>query len=86
MLLVGQEQAAIEADLGVFMPAGERAWGGLLRCVPIRLAAAMQHSGETLLRLPDGQERKIHPAGSPRPDRQGRLVVAFIGEGTIPSE
>ncbi|MEV5795714.1 hypothetical protein [Streptomyces sp. NPDC052192] len=79
-------QAAVEADLGVVVPAGEQAWGGLLRCVPMRLAAAMQQSGEALLQLPGGQERRIRPAGKPRLDRQARLVVAFVGEGTIPSE
>ncbi|WP_326844586.1 hypothetical protein OHB33_41310 (plasmid) [Streptomyces sp. NBC_01558] len=86
MLLVGQDQATVEADLGVFVPTGKQAWGGLLRCVPMRLAAAMQQSGEALLRMPGGQERRIRPAGKPRLDRQGRLVVAFIGEGTIPTE
>lgn len=42
VLLVGQEQAPVEADLGVFIPGGGPQWGGLLRGVPVRLAAAMR--------------------------------------------
>jgi hypothetical protein len=58
----------------VFSPADSE-WGGVLRGVPVRLAAAMQRGDDASLRLPDGQERLIRSTGPSRIDDQARLLV-----------
>ncbi len=83
LLLMGGEQVEIEADLGVFSPGGD-SWGGFLRGVPVRLAAAVQRGDDAPIHLRDGQKRLIHPLGPSRLDDQGRLLVPFVGEGTTP--
>ena len=76
---------SVEAELGELTPAGGWEWGGFLCGVPVWLAAAMRQGEDARLRLPDGQERRLHPAGMPRMDSQGRLVVPFLGEGRTPA-
>lgn len=85
VLVVGDEQVPVEAELGELTPDGSGQWGGFLRGVPVRLATAVHQGQDARLRLPDGQERGLRPAGVPRMDSQGRLVVPFLGEGTIPA-
>ncbi|MET9813691.1 hypothetical protein [Streptomyces sp. NPDC006355] len=85
VLLAGEEQVAVEAQLGVFTPAGEPEWGGLLRGVPPWLSAVMRQLDDVSLRIPGEEERRIQPAGTPVLDPQGRLVVFFRGESTAPS-
>ncbi|MET7458116.1 hypothetical protein ABZT03_40995 [Streptomyces sp. NPDC005574] len=85
VLVVGDEQAPVEAELGELTPAGGWEWGGLLRGVPARFSAAMRQGEGARLRLPDGQERRLHPAEMPKMDSQGLLVVPFVGEGTTPA-
>ncbi|WP_123970159.1 hypothetical protein [Streptomyces sp. TLI_185] len=84
MLLVAGEQVTVDVDLGAVSPAGPAEWGGVLRGVPVRLAAAIRVSSAVRLRFPDGQERQIHPAGQARLDDRGRLLVPFAGEGPMP--
>ncbi|WP_151485226.1 hypothetical protein [Streptomyces albicerus] len=82
-LIVSGEHVEVAAALGLFSPAiGE--WGGVMRGVPVRLAAALQRGEDASLRLPDGQERPIHSTGPSRIDDQGRLLVPFTGEGPVP--
>ncbi|MFG2707409.1 hypothetical protein [Streptomyces sp. NPDC048386] len=86
VLVVGNEQVPVEADLGELTPADHPQWGGLLRGVPERLAAAMQRGEDARLRWPDGQERSVRLAGVLQTDDPGRLLVAVLGEGTPPAE
>lgn len=85
VLLVGEEQIPVEAELGVFTPAVKLEWGGLLRGAPLRLATAIRQHDDVRLRFPGEEERRIHPMGRPVPDPQGRLVVFFQGEGMAPA-
>jgi hypothetical protein len=85
VLLVGEEQVAVQAELGGFTPARDPEWGGVLRGVPPRLAAAMRQLDDVRLRFPSEEVRRVHLAGNPVPDDQGRLVVFFRGEGPPPS-
>ncbi|MFJ9026471.1 hypothetical protein ACIRPU_41955 [Streptomyces sp. NPDC102259] len=84
VLVVAGEQVAIAVDLGLFSPADPVEWGGVLRGVPVHLAAAIQASGDARLHFPDDQERTIRPAGPTRLDHRGRLLVPFTGEGPAP--
>lgn len=77
-LLLGDQQIAVEVDLGVFLP-DTGLWGGVLRHVPAGLAGAMRDA-EARLRLPTGQERRIRPLAIP----DDETSVPFIGEGTAP--
>lgn len=85
VLVVGDEQVPLQTELAELTPAGDWQWGGFLRGVPVRLAAAIRQGQDTRLRLPDGQERSLHRAGASRMDSQGCLEVSFLGEGTIPA-
>lgn len=84
VLIVGSELVEVEVELGSLTPGTQ--WGGFFRGVPIRLAAALRQDHKALLLLPDGQEKRVRPAGIPQMDRQGRLVVPFLGEGPAPVE
>ena len=84
-LLTGNERAPVEAELGELTPAEKPHGGGLLHGVPERLAAAMGQGENAWLRWADGQERSVRPAGTPRRDDQGNLIVAVLGEGTPPA-
>ncbi|MGW3135011.1 hypothetical protein [Streptomyces sp. NPDC001139] len=86
VLVVGREHVAVEAEFGELTPADGPWWGGVLRGVPVRLAAALRQGAPTLVCLPGGYEHSVHPAGSPVMNRQGRLVVPFLGEGLFPAE
>ncbi|MBT2419549.1 hypothetical protein J7F01_15420 [Streptomyces sp. ISL-22] len=81
---MGEEQVAVQAELGVFTPARDPEWGGLLRGVPPWLAVAMCQLDDVRLRLPGEEERRVHLVGKPVLDDQGRLVVFFRGEGPPP--
>jgi hypothetical protein len=83
VLVVGDEQVPVEAELGELTPAGGWEWGGFLRGMPVRLAAARRQGEDARLRMPDGQEHGLRPAGMPRMDSQGCLVVPFLSEGAI---
>ncbi|MFD8740660.1 hypothetical protein ACFV06_37885 [Streptomyces sp. NPDC059618] len=85
VLVVGTEQAVVEVELGELTPAKSPEWGGLLRGVPVRLAAEMRQGVPSRLRLTDGQERSVRPVGVPWMSDQGFLIVAFLGEGTAPT-
>ncbi|MEU0119041.1 hypothetical protein ABZ137_36540 [Streptomyces bobili] len=82
---MGNEQIPLYAELGELTPAEVPQWGGLLRGVPEGLAAAMQPGQEARLRWPDGQERRVRLGGESLVDDQGRLIVAFLGEGPPPA-
>ncbi|MFJ9729220.1 hypothetical protein ACIRP3_41405 [Streptomyces sp. NPDC101209] len=79
VLVVGRDHVVVEADLGELMPAGGPWWGGFMRGVPVRLAAALRQGVYALLCMPDGSEHIVHAAGVPVMDRQGRLMVPFLG-------
>lgn len=81
VLLVGNTQLPVEAELGELTPAEVPQGGGLLRGVPERLAAAMRSGQDARLCWPDGQERRVRLGGERLADDQGRLIVAFLGEG-----
>ncbi|MFJ9908926.1 hypothetical protein ACIRVK_39855 [Streptomyces sp. NPDC101152] len=85
VLLVGNEQVPVEAELGELTPPKGSQWAGLLHGVPQRLAAAMQRGAEARLCWPDGQERSVRLAGVPHTDAQGHLLVAILGEGALPA-
>jgi hypothetical protein len=79
VLVVGDEQVPVEAELGELTPAGRWEWGGSLRGMPVRLAAAMRQGEDARLRIPDGQEHGLRPAGMPRMDSQSCLAVPLLG-------
>ena len=82
VLLVGNAQIPVEAELGELTPAEVPQWGGLLRGEPERLAAAMRSGQDARLCWPDGQVR----LGEERlVDDQGRLIVTYLGEGLPPA-
>lgn len=85
VLQVGNDCVPVEAELGELAPAEGPQWGGLLRGVPERLAAAMRRGEKARLCWPDGQERSLRLVGAPRRDDQGNLIVAFLGEGAPPA-
>ncbi|MDG9709595.1 hypothetical protein [Streptomyces sp. DH10] len=85
LLLVGEEEAQVDAWLAVFTGDGRAEWGGVLHAVPVRLAAAVQHGDDVRIRLlPDGPERRIHAANAPGTEDQEYVDVLFIGEGKAP--
>ncbi|WNM32835.1 hypothetical protein RKE30_21795 [Streptomyces sp. Li-HN-5-11] len=45
----------------------------------------MEPGRQARLRWPDGQERSVRLGGQPQMDAQGRLIVAFLGEGPPPT-
>lgn len=61
VLIVGEQQVAVEVDLGVFLSGPPHRWGGILRSVPRSLAIKMRAAETVRLRLSDGQERVIQP-------------------------
>ncbi|MFF4361255.1 hypothetical protein [Streptomyces sp. NPDC001604] len=85
VLLVENEHLPVDAELGELTPPEVPQWGGLLRAAPKRLAAAMRPGQEARLRWPDGQERSVRLGGQPQTDPEGRLIVAFLGEGPPPA-
>lgn len=80
VLLLGDQQIAVEVDVGLFLPDGGL-WGGVLRHVPERLANAVRDADDVRLRLPTGQERRIRPLVTTNVE----TCVPFVGEGTMPS-
>jgi hypothetical protein len=88
LLRVGAEEVDVEAWLGVFTEGQWPQWGGILRDVPVRLAAAVHHGDDVRIRLPGGQERRIHavvPSVENLEDQE-RIEVLFFGEGSVPSD
>ncbi|GAB2768799.1 hypothetical protein [Streptomyces bullii] len=79
LLLVDDQQIAVGADFGVFLP-DKGLWGGVLRHVPEWVAAAVKNADEVRLRLPSGHERRIRPLAAPGDETS----VPFMGEGTAP--
>ncbi|MEV0323035.1 hypothetical protein ACIBKX_32790 [Streptomyces sp. NPDC050658] len=84
LLLVGEEQVAVEAHLGDFHPSRLREWGGVLHRVPSRLVLDLDMQDGIRLRLPNGQERSIHPLGIVRDTDEEFVSVYFSGEETLP--
>ncbi|MEU4085044.1 hypothetical protein [Streptomyces aureus] len=85
VLVVGTEQIVVQVELGELTPAKSSEWGGLLRGVPMRLAAEMRQGVPSLLRLADGTEHSVRAVGVPWMSDQGRLIVVFLGEGPAPT-
>ncbi|WP_158694539.1 hypothetical protein [Streptomyces canus] len=77
-LFLGDQQIAVEVDLGLLLP-DTGVWGGVLRRVPGWLAE-VSRDAEARLRLPTGDERRIRPLATP----DGETSVPFIGEGPAP--
>ncbi|KUN17763.1 hypothetical protein AQJ23_40705 [Streptomyces antibioticus] len=85
VLLVDDDYIPIEAEFGELMPAEVPQWGGLLRGVPLRLAGALRPGRQTWLIWLDGREHGVRLGGQPQMDGEGRLIVAFLGEGAPPA-
>jgi hypothetical protein len=79
LLLVDDQQIAVEVDLGLFLP-DKGSWGGVLRRVPQWVAGAVKNADEVRLRLSSGHERRIRPLAAPGYEN----YVPFMGEGTAP--
>ncbi|MDH6522134.1 hypothetical protein [Streptomyces sp. SAI-090] len=60
LLLFGDQQVQVEADVGLFLP-DTGLWGGFLRDVPAWLPGTMSTAEEVRLRMSTGQERRIRP-------------------------
>ncbi|MGK5693254.1 hypothetical protein ACSNOJ_10175 [Streptomyces sp. URMC 128] len=79
LLLVDDQQIAVEVDFGLFLP-DKGSWGGVLRRVPEWVAGAVKSADEVRLRLSSGHERRIRPLAVP----DDEISVPFVGEGTAP--
>ncbi|MFF3313521.1 hypothetical protein [Streptomyces sp. NPDC002952] len=84
MLVVGDQQLVVQADLGVLRPDPEASWGGILRNVPTRLLIDLHVYDDIRLRLPDGQERFIRPLDGIHAEDTDFTPLYFAGEGTPP--
>ncbi|MER7900967.1 hypothetical protein ABTX62_34115 [Streptomyces sp. NPDC096046] len=82
-LIVGDQQIAVEADVGVFLP-DTGMWGGILRRVPAWLATSLRGAEEVRLRLPTGQVRRIRPLEATHPTGETLVSLAFVGDGAAP--
>ena len=79
LLFVGDEQIAVEVDLGLLLP-DLGVWGGVLHGIPQQLVDHVRCAHELRVRLSSGQERRIRPLAGPLDG----AAVSFIGEGTAP--
>ncbi|MFF3885996.1 hypothetical protein [Streptomyces sp. NPDC001914] len=77
-LLVGDQQIAVEVDLGMFLPA-TGLWGGVLCNLPPGLADTLR-GAEVHLRLQTGPVRQIRLLTDPHDESS----VTFLGKGTAP--
>ncbi|WP_406840003.1 hypothetical protein ACICHK_34685 [Streptomyces sp. AHU1] len=75
-LIHGDQQIAVEVDLGLFLPVSGL-WGGVLCSLPQGLAGTLRDA-EVRLRLENGEVRQIRLLAGLHES------VAFLGGGTAP--
>ncbi|WP_020123731.1 hypothetical protein [Streptomyces canus] len=79
LLFVGDQQIAVEVDLGLFLP-DTGVWGGVLNRIPPSMVDQVRSAHEAHVRLSSGQKRRIRPLAAPIDGTS----VPFMGEGTAP--
>ncbi|MFF8732068.1 hypothetical protein ACF073_37205 [Streptomyces sp. NPDC015171] len=83
-LIVGDQQVAVEVDLGLLLPGDQMKWGGILRRLSLSLIDQLRGADAVCLRLPDCKERVIHPFEAIPCADDALLSVSFIGQGRPP--